>query len=200
MPDEYRYTNPERMGVSRGCFHSGSSSLCTGSSPYFSHGFLRAGSALSLGGASRTMFGISLIPGMGLPDVISSTMSLKDFGYGGGSAPSEPATGAASGFVCSVAGAGAGDGAEASATFATSSNRSASCFFWLCSAVHCLKLSKSESTLCFLLCALTPGASQSFVANRHLAKDPFRTQSDLIRFLWRSARKKFTQTSLALQP
>lgn len=50
----------------------------------FSQGFLRWGLVASVPWPSRTVDGISLIPGTGFPLVISSTMWANDVGYGAG--------------------------------------------------------------------------------------------------------------------
>lgn len=50
-----------------------------------SHGFLLSGLMLSLPSPSFTISGISLIPGIGFPLVIKSTISWKLFGYGASS-------------------------------------------------------------------------------------------------------------------
>jgi hypothetical protein len=48
----------------------------------FSHGFLRCGFCAAVACPSRTVFGISLIPGMGCPVVMSSTIRWNEVGYG----------------------------------------------------------------------------------------------------------------------
>lgn len=48
----------------------------------FSHGFLRRGFEASVPCPSRTVFGMSFIPGMGWPVVMRSTMWAKEVGYG----------------------------------------------------------------------------------------------------------------------
>ena len=50
----------------------------------FSQGFLLFGFSACVPCPSNTVFGISLIPGMGCPLVISSTIWAKDVGYGAG--------------------------------------------------------------------------------------------------------------------
>jgi len=57
-------------------------SLTTKSSS-FSHGFLRLLTTGWVARSDRTVDGISLMPGMGLPDVIRATISAKGVGYGG---------------------------------------------------------------------------------------------------------------------
>lgn len=47
----------------------------------FSHGFLRFGCVLSDDCPSRTVFGTCLMPGIGLPEEMSSTTSANDGGY-----------------------------------------------------------------------------------------------------------------------
>lgn len=60
----------------------------------FSHGFLRAEAVLCEPWPSSTVSGISLMPGMGWPDVISSTMWANDVGYGASSAGGAEVVGA----------------------------------------------------------------------------------------------------------
>lgn len=48
--------------------------------PSFSHGFLRVDAVLREPWPSSTVSGISLMPGMGWPEVMSSTMWAKEVG------------------------------------------------------------------------------------------------------------------------
>jgi len=57
----------------------------------FSQGFLLTGAVAASFGGDRMVSGISLIPGIGLPAVISSTTSAKLLGYGASSStPTSP--------------------------------------------------------------------------------------------------------------
>jgi hypothetical protein len=56
--------------------------ILSGSPSSFSQGFRLFAVLLSLAFPSSTVFGISLIPGIGLPFVIRSTMCANEVGYG----------------------------------------------------------------------------------------------------------------------
>jgi hypothetical protein len=51
---------------------------------FFSHGFLLFGFSAAVPCPSNTVVGISLIPGIGCPVVMSSTICAKVVGYGAG--------------------------------------------------------------------------------------------------------------------
>lgn len=63
-----------------------------GASEPASQGFFLLICTLSLGLSSLILFGISLIPGMGWPVVMSSTICANDVGYGGFSLPGDEGT------------------------------------------------------------------------------------------------------------
>lgn len=56
----------------------------SGEASSFSHGFFRLERVADEAWPVRSVLGISLMPGMGSPVVISSTMCAKDVGYGAG--------------------------------------------------------------------------------------------------------------------